>query len=84
MKKYIASLALGTAIGIAVVFGSGVVSAAGPTPVGAHRHYIVVNEERVYVGPNFCELDATAQGFAAFHAQVHLGAPGLDVQATGC
>jgi hypothetical protein len=32
---------------------------------------------KVYVGPDFCGIDAEAQGFAAFHHKVHVKDPGL-------
>lgn len=68
-----------------LVAGAGAAVAAAPPPVGAHHHYILVNEAKVYVGPNFCAIPASEQGFAAFHAKVHLTDPGLvDVRAERC
>ena len=66
--------------------GVGVVQADPPAPVGAHRHFITDSAgNKVYVGPNFCDIDATAQGFAGFHHKVHLTDPGLvDVLSEGC
>ena len=59
--------------------------ADAPTPVGPHRHYILVADEKVYVGPNFCDVDASAQGFYGFHHKVHLTDPGMvDVKSEGC
>ena len=85
MKKHLAALALGTTLGIGFILGSGAISAQKPTPVAAHRHFIVVNEEKVYLGPNFCDLDAAEQGFAGFHHKVHLTDPGInDVDSEGC
>jgi hypothetical protein len=41
-------------------------------PVAPHRHYkINGNGGKVYIGPNFCDMDANAQGFYNFHANVH-------------
>ena len=61
-------------------------SAEAPSPVGAHRHYIFAADgSKVYVGPNFCDIDAAVQGFAGFHHKVHLTDPGLvDVRSEGC
>ena len=81
MKRAIVSLLVGSGL----LASAGVALAAAPIPVGAHRHFILVNDEKVYVGPNFCELDATEQGFAGFHRKVHLTDPGLvDVKSEGC
>ena len=72
-------------IGASLVFVSGEVSAQKPSLVGAHQHFITVNGEKVYVGPNFCEVDASAQGFSGFHHKVHLTDPGLvNVNSEGC
>ena len=60
-------------------------SAAAPDLVDRHRHYILVNEARVYVGPNFCDIAAADQGFAGVHKEVHLKDPGLvDVRNEAC
>lgn len=60
-------------------------SADAPPLVGRHRHYILVNEEKVYIGPNFCDIAASDQGFAAFHKHVHLTDPGVvDVRSEAC
>jgi hypothetical protein len=73
LKKHIAALVIGIVVGISVVFGSGAVFAAKPGPAPApHRHYIMVNEEKVYVGPDFCEVAASEQGWVAYHYKVHL------------
>lgn len=67
-------------------FGALTASADPAPPVGRHRHYILNgNGERVYVGPDFCNVDATEIGFAQYHARVHVTDPGkVDVRATGC
>jgi hypothetical protein len=85
MKTRIAALIFGVTIGTSLVLGSGAALADKPTPVNAHRHYIMVNGAKVYIGPNFCDIDALAQGFAAFHHHVHLTDPGLiDVLSEPC
>jgi len=73
-------------MGATLVAGAGIVAAAPPEPpTRAHRHYITVNGEKVYVGPNFCAVPANVTGWAAYHTQVHLTDPGLtDVSAEGC
>lgn len=78
MKRTIVSLLVGSGL----LVSAGVALAAAPTPVPAHRHYTLVNDEKVYVGPNFCELDAAEQGFAGFHHKVHADL-GL-VESEGC
>jgi hypothetical protein len=57
----------------------------GP-PVGAHRHFFLdPNGNKVYVGPNFCEISASDQGFYGFHWEVHVKDPGLvNVDSEGC
>ena len=82
---------------LSVFVGSAIMATAGaalagpalaspPTPVGAHRHYIIAGDgSKVYVGPNFCGIDAAETGFAAYHYQVHLTDPGVvDAKAEGC
>jgi hypothetical protein len=77
--------------GIAIVAGGVAntaidVSADRPAPIGAHRHYkFAANGDKVYVGPNFCDVDASAQGFYGFHQKVHVTDPGLnDILSEGC
>jgi len=85
MKARIAALIFGVAFGLALVFGSGAAQADKPPPIGAHRHYVLVNDSKVYIGPNFCDVDAAAQGFEPFHLKVHVTDPGLvDVLSEGC
>jgi len=85
MRTKLTALLVGVTVGTAVALGSGVVSAERPGPVGAHRHFIVENGVNVYVGPNFCDVDAAEQGFAGFHHKVHITDPGLvDVMSEGC
>jgi hypothetical protein len=50
-----------------------VTSAEPAPPVGRHRHYVIASSgEKVYIGPDFCNMDVTTTGFAQFHANVHL------------
>jgi hypothetical protein len=69
--------------GIAI-FGH--VTADQPAPVCPHRHYKLTNDgEKVYIGPNFCSNAATAEGFSAFHYNVHLTDPGMnDIKSEPC
>jgi len=62
-----------------------VTSAEPAPPVGAHRHWFeAANGEQVWIGPNFCEMDVTRNGFAQFHANVHVSSIPLDVHAAAC
>ena len=80
----IAALLLGITIGLEVTAMSGImisrhVAADSPAPVPPHRHYkYTASGEKLYVGPNFCTNAATAQGFYAFHKNVHLTDPGIN------
>jgi hypothetical protein len=62
------------------------VSSSEPAPpVAPHRHYFIAgNGEKVYVGPDFCNIDATKNGFAQFHANVHISAIPVDVHGERC
>jgi hypothetical protein len=74
----IAMLLLGITIGIGFMAVSRHVAADTPTPVTAHRHFKISDTgEKIYVGPNFCDNDATGDGFANFHRNVHLY-PGMN------
>ena len=76
-ERKIAALALGLTLGLGIAFSSGVVFAAKPGPAPTpHRHYVMVNDEKVYVGPNFCATPASEQGWIAYHHKVHLGGNG--------
>ena len=77
MKARLIALGAGVTLGAALVFGSGAALADKPAPVPPHRHYMVVNGTNVFVGPNFCAVEATAQGHAAFHHKVHVTNPGV-------
>lgn len=87
MRTRLIALFTGLALGVGVaVAGSLSVEADRPAPVGAHRHYVETSSGgKVYIGPNFCEVNASAQGFAAFHHKVHLTDPGIvDVRSEPC
>ena len=88
MGNRLIALLAGFAIGLGTVVASGGLDAEAdrPAPVGAHRHYVIDSgDSRVYIGPNFCEVNASAQGFAAFHQKVHVKDPGLvDVLSEPC
>ena len=75
----IAALLLGITIGLGVMAISGPVAADTPTPVPAHRHFKYnASGEKVYVGVNFCDNAATADGFSSFHYNVHVIDPGMN------
>jgi hypothetical protein len=84
MRRIFVSVSLGVALLIAAVLPA----LAEPAPVvKPHRHYIIQGGEKVYVGPNFCEVAASDQGFYEFHANVHKGLPELaavDVKSEPC
>jgi hypothetical protein len=86
----IAALLLGFIIGLEVIAMSGImiprhVAADSPAPVAPHRHYeITASGEKVYVGPNFCDNATTAQGYHAFHRNVHLMDPGINYMTEPC
>jgi hypothetical protein len=87
----IAALLIGITIGLGVIATSGMmmfghVAADSPAPVPPHRHYkFTAGGEKVYVGPNFCTSAATAEGFYAFHRNVHLMDPGInDIRSELC
>lgn len=86
MKRYLFVFLASVLIGTAFAFASGGVSAEKPPPIGAHRHFIVSSSgDKVYVGPNFCDVGASAQGFYGFHNKVHVKDPGLvDVMSEAC
>lgn len=86
MKRSILALLPGLIVGAALVGTVGEATADAPAPVPAHRHYkFVAGGGKVYVGPNFCEVAAAAQGFYGFHAKVHLTDPGTnDVLSEAC
>ena len=84
MRRLFVSGCLGAALFVAA---AGSVLAEPAPPVKPHRHYILQGGEKVYVGPNFCEIPASAQGFYNFHENVHKGLPELaavDVKAEPC
>ena len=40
---------------------------------GAHRHFTFAGDgEKVYVGPNYCDIQVNDRGFNAFHQKVHV------------
>jgi hypothetical protein len=79
MKRSILTLLSGLIVGAALVGTVGEAAANAPAPVPPHRHYkFAANGEKVYVGPNFCDVDAAAQGFYGFHAKVHVTDPGIN------
>jgi hypothetical protein len=87
----LAALLLGITIGLEVVAMSGImiarhVAADSPQPVSPHRHYkLSASGEKIFVGPNFCTNAATAQGFDAFHRNVHVTDPGMnDIKSEPC
>ena len=86
MKAKITALITALAVGTVVMLGVGVVEANPPSLVRPHRHYIESSAgEKVYMGPNFCDVTASDQGFAAFHHKVHVKDPGLvDVKSEPC
>jgi len=86
MKRSILTLLSGLIVGSALLATVGDATADAPGPVGAHRHYrLAANGDKVYVGPNFCDVEAAAQGFYGFHAKVHLTDPGInDILSEGC
>ena len=88
MSNRLIALLAGLAIGLGTVIATGAFDAeAGrPAPVSAHRHYVLDSTgSKAYVGPNFCEVEASAQGFAAFHHKVHLKDTGLaEVRSEPC
>ena len=88
MSNRLIALLGGLAIGIGTVIATGALDAEAerPAPVGAHRHFIIDSSgSKVYIGPNFCDVEASAQGFASFHRKVHVEDPGLvDVDSESC
>ena len=75
LRRTIIGAVVGAGIAAAVILP---VLAAPAPPVGAHRHFIITaSGQKVYVGPNFCEIPTTETGFAQFHANVHRGNPAL-------
>ena len=86
MKARLFALIFGLVLGLAGVLGprAAIADQPGPPPQ-PHRHYILVDGAKVYVGPNFCEVSESIQGWTSFHYMVHLTDPGLiDVSAEGC
>lgn len=87
MRIRLIALLVGVALGVGpAVAGALSVEADKPPPVGAHRHYQVTSSgAKAYIGPDFCEVNASAQGFAAFHHKVHVTDPGsVDVLSEPC
>lgn len=83
MRKTVLGMAAAAVLGVGFFTGTAYADPAPPVP--PHRHYIVVNGEQVNVGPDFCHVDASANGFAQFHANVHLTDPGtVDVKSGAC
>jgi hypothetical protein len=79
MKRGLLALISGLIAGSVLVVTVGVAAADAPPPVQPHRHYkFPANGEKVYVGPNFCDGEAAAQGFYGFHARVHVEDPGIN------
>ena len=85
MKTKLLALVAGIAISSGFVLGAGIVQAEKPAPTPtAHRHYILAgNGEKVYVGPNYCDIQVNDQGFTAFHQKVHVPNIGT-VVSEGC
>ena len=69
MRTKVLALLAGVAIGVTAIAGAGVVQAEKPTTtVPLHMHYFTAaNGERVWVGPNVCEMPMSEQGWDAFH-----------------
>lgn len=87
MKFRLLSIMAGVAIVAGGIANTAIdVSADKPAPVVPHRHYkFTASGEKVYVGPNFCDVEASAQGFYGFHHNVHLTDPGLnDIHSEAC
>lgn len=89
MRTKILALLAGVAIGLVGVAGAGVVQAEKPDATGVplHRHYFfAASGDKVYIGPNICELPMSEQGWAAFHLMVHRGQANenLQIQAESC
>lgn len=86
MKRSILALIPGLIVGAVLVATVGEAAADAPEPVPPHRHYkLAANGEKVYVGPNFCDIEAAAQGFYGFHHKVHATDPGVnDILSEGC
>jgi hypothetical protein len=83
----IAALALGLTLGI-VASGMGLWQAQADNDapiVGPHRHYVIEDGVKEYIGPNFCDNERNSQGFYNFHANVHLNmTDDRDVRFEGC
>ncbi len=86
MKRGILALISGSIVGSVLLVTVGVAAADAPPSVAPHRHFkYAANGEKVYVGPNFCDVEAAAQGFYGFHAKVHAQDPGVnDIQSEPC
>jgi hypothetical protein len=64
----------------ALFFGvsGGVSSAARPSPVGLHQHFLVLPDDtHLAVGPDICANPDADQGFFGFHQNIHTGTPNL-------
>lgn len=74
MRK-LAALAVLAALSVGAPAGA---LAAAPSPVPPHQHYLILPDGTLIpVGPNICSNPADAQGFYAFHQNVHMGTPNL-------
>jgi hypothetical protein len=69
MRKFLVTVAVGCIFAAAAV-------PAGADHVRPHRHFIITpSGQMVEVGPRFCDMPETGQGFDQFHANVHMGHP---------
>ena len=86
MRSKLVALFAGLAMGASLFVGLGGAQADAPPPIGAHRHFkIAASGEKVYVGPNFCDVSASDQGFYGYHYKVHAKDPGInDILSEGC
>ena len=78
MRTKVFALLAGLALGTAAMVGVGVVQAEKPDFGGAdHRHYFLAgNGEKVYIGPDICDISMSEQGWEAFHLKVHVATAG--------
>jgi hypothetical protein len=86
-KLRIAALALGITLGVGASWmGFWQAQADNDArPVLPHRHYVIEDGVKEYIGPNFCVNGSTSQGFYNFHWNVHLNmTDDLEVKREDC